>query len=155
MNAEQRARELAEDKLADREDLFVVDVKMHGGGKLEILLDGDRGIGIQECAAVSRHVGFHLEEENVLEQAYHLEVSSAGVGTPLKLQRQYPKNIGRTLQVKGTDGTEQEGILLQTDENGILLEVKTRAEKGKKPVIQEQYLLFTAIKEAVVTISFK
>src|SRR6187402_2150672 len=102
MNIEKRVIQLVEEKIADRPDLFLVDVQMHGSGILSILVDGDQGISIQDCVAISRHVGFHLEEENVIEQAYNLEVSSPGVGEPLKLVRQYKKNIGRDLSVKLT-----------------------------------------------------
>jgi ribosome maturation factor RimP len=59
---------------------------MHSNGKLVVLVDGDKGIGIDDCVrAISRHVGFHLEEENVIETAYNLEVSSPGVDAPLNI----------------------------------------------------------------------
>jgi len=108
MNIEQKVSELVEQKIADRPDLFLVGVKMHPNGKLIILMDGDSGIGIADCAAISRHVGFHLEEENVIEQAYNLEVSSPGIDTPLVLKRQYEKNIGRNVSVKQLDGVKRE-----------------------------------------------
>src|ERR1700684_1279741 len=99
MNIEKRVTELVEEKIAEiqRPDLFLVDVKMHANGKLIILLDGDKGIGIADCAAVSRYVGFRLEEESAIEDAYNLEVSSPGLDMPLTLVRQYIKNIGRNL----------------------------------------------------------
>ena len=95
MNIEQRVTALVEEKIADRPDLFLVQVKMHSNGKLIILVDGDQGLSIQDCVAISRHVGFHLEEENAIEQAYNLEVSSPGVDMPLQLGRQYVKNVGK------------------------------------------------------------
>ena len=91
MNIEKRVKELIEEKIADRPELFIVDIKMHSNGKLIILVDGDNGIGIDDCVAISRHVGFHLEEENVVETAYNLEVSSPGLDTSLTLKRQYLK----------------------------------------------------------------
>ncbi len=115
MQIEKRVIELVEEKIADRPDLFLVEVKMHGNGKLMILVDGDSGLSIQDCVAISRHVGFHLEEENAIDQAYNLEVSSPGVDTPLKLQRQYVKNMGRSLGIKLKDGSKIEGKLLQAD----------------------------------------
>src|ERR1700685_172937 len=111
MNIEKRVTELVEEKIADRPDLFLVEVKMHSNGKLIILVDGDKGIGIADCAAISRHVGFHLEGENVIDQAYNLEVSSPGIDTPLTLPRQYVKNIGRQLAIKIADGSKREGKL--------------------------------------------
>jgi ribosome maturation factor RimP len=63
MNIEKRVRELVEEKIADKPNLFIVDIKMHSNGKLIVLIDGDNGLGIDDCVQISRHVGFHLEEE--------------------------------------------------------------------------------------------
>ena len=104
MQVEKRVAALVEEKIADRPELFLVEVKMLPNNKLIIHVDGDEGISIQDCVAISRHVGFHLEEENVIEQAYNLEVSSPGVGEPLKLIRQYNKNVGRTVSIKLKEG---------------------------------------------------
>ncbi|RZJ86468.1 MAG: ribosome assembly cofactor RimP, partial [Chryseobacterium sp.] len=75
MLVENRVKELIEEKISDRPELFLVEVKMLPNNKLIIHVDGDQGISIQDCAAISRHVGFHLEEENTIEKAYNLEVS--------------------------------------------------------------------------------
>ena len=82
MDIEKYVAELVNGQIADRDDLFLVDVKFVPGGKLSILVDGDQGISIQDCAAISRHVGNTLEEENVIETAYNIEVSSPGIDTP-------------------------------------------------------------------------
>lgn len=109
MQVEKRVAALVEEKIADRPELFLVEVKMLPNNKLIIHVDGDEGISIQDCVAISRHVGFHLEEENAIEQAYNLEVSSPGVGEPLKLIRQYNKNIGRTVSIKLKEGLKKKG----------------------------------------------
>ena len=154
---EKRVAALVEEKIADKPDLFLVSVKMLPGRKLMILVDGDSGIGIADCAAISRHVGFHLEEENTIEEAYNLEVSSPGIDSPLTLQRQYIKNIGRTVIVKLTGGTIKEGKLLAADADSITIEekVKLTAEKGKKTAMVETRLALNEIIETKVTISFK
>jgi len=154
MSVENRVIELVEEKISDRPDLFLVDVKMHSNGKLIILMDGDQGINIKDCAAISRHVGYHLEEENVLEQAYNLEVSSPGIDTPLTLLRQYIKNIGRSISITMVDGSKREGKLLATSVNSIQLE-EIKKEKGKKPVKIENTIFLDQIKETKVLISFK
>ncbi|WP_407429631.1 ribosome assembly cofactor RimP [Arcticibacter sp.] len=155
MNVEQRVRELVEEKIADRPELFIVDIKMHPNGRLVILMDGDNGIGIADCAAISRTVGFHLEEENVIEQAYHLEVSSPGLDYPLSTRRQYQKNVGRSLSVKLADvPNKREGKLLEVQEEGILIEESIK-EKGKKAVLEQNLIPFDQITETKVLISFK
>ncbi|ETZ19776.1 MULTISPECIES: ribosome assembly cofactor RimP [Pedobacter] len=154
MQIEKRVTELVEEKISDRPELFLVEVKMLPNNKLIIHVDGDEGITIQDCAAISRHVGFHLEEENTIDKAYNLEVSSPGVGEPLKLKRQYDKNIGRDLSVKLAGGEIKEGKLLFVDDNGITIEAKVK-EKGKKAVLVETGIDFNSITETKVLISFK
>lgn len=153
-NIEKRVTELVEEKIADRPDLFIVSIKMHSNGKLIILLDGDNGVGIADCVAVSRHVGFHLEEENVIEDAYNLEVSSPGIDYPLESLRQYAKNIGRDVSVKMSDGKKREGKLLAADSEGITIE-ETIKEKGKKAEIQESRIPTEQITETKIIISFR
>jgi ribosome maturation factor RimP len=154
MDIEKRVKELVEEKIADRPDLFLVDVKMHSNGKLIVLVDGEKGIGIADCAQISRYVGFHLEEENVIEQAYNLEVSSPGIDAPLVLTRQYVKNIGRQLAIKMADGTKREGKLTAITEDAVIIEEIIK-EKGKKAETIEAVIPMTQITETKVLISFK
>jgi len=154
VNIEKRVKELVEEKIADKPNLFLVDIKMHSNGKLMILVDGDNGIGIDDCVAISRHVGFHLEEENVIETAYNLEVSSPGIDTPLTSARQYAKNVGRTLAIKMADGAKREGKLTGITEDAIIIEEIIK-EKGKKAETVESVIPIDKITETKVLISFK
>jgi ribosome maturation factor RimP len=154
MQIEKRVKELIEEKISDRPELFLVEVRMLPNNKLIIHVDGDEGINIQDCAAISRHVGFHLEEENTIDRAYNLEVSSPGVGEPLRLKRQYDKNIGREVGVKLSSGEAKEGKLLSVTDQGIVIEAKVK-EKGKKVQLVETNINFSDITETKVLISFK
>lgn len=156
MNIENKVTELVEEKIAEQErpDLFVVDVKMHTNGKLIILVDGDNGVGIADCAAISRYVGFKLEEDNIIEEAYNLEVSSPGLDAPLKSARQYSKNIGRNLSIKMDDGAKREGKLTAIAEDAIVIEEQIK-QKGKKAEIIESVIPLNKITETKVLISFK
>ena len=156
MDIEKRVIELVEEKISaeGRTDLFLVDVKMHSNGKLIILVDGDKGIGIADCAAISRHVGFHLEEENVVDTAYNLEVSSPGIDAPLVLPRQYVKNVGRQLAIKMADGSKKEGKLTGMTEDAVVIE-EINKEKGKKTETIESVVPLAQITETKVLISFK
>jgi ribosome maturation factor RimP len=156
VDIEKRVTELVDEKIAElgRTDLFLVDVKMHTNGKLIVLVDGDKGIGIADCAQISRYVGFRLEEENVIEQAYNLEVSSPGVDAPLMLTRQYVKNIGRQLAIKMADGSKKEGKLTAMTEDAVIIE-EINKQKGKKTETIEAVIPITQITETKVLISFK
>ncbi|GAA4139461.1 ribosome assembly cofactor RimP [Sphingobacterium kyonggiense] len=154
MQVENRVIELIEEKIADRDDLFIVSVRMLKNGVLEILLDGDNGISIDDCVKVSRHVGFHLEEENVVDHAYRLEVSSPGVDSALVLPRQYQKNIGRSVKLKMNDGGKREGKLVAVSDAAVTIEEIVK-EKGKKAVAVPAEIPLEQIKETKVLISFK
>ena len=136
--------------------LFLVDWKISADNSIEILVDGDEGLSIEEIVRISRHVEHNLDRE---EADFSLNVSSAGVGNPLVLPRQYKKNIGRTLKITRTDGSkEMEGELVSADEQGIVLKWTTREPKpvgkGKITVEKEENITYTDIKKAIVKITF-
>lgn len=150
MNLIQRVTEIVEEKIRET-GLFIVDVQLTAN-RLLIHLDGDQGVSIDQCAAVSRHVGHTLEEEDLIGHAYTLEVSSPGVGAPLKLKRQFRKNTGRFLKVKMLDGSRRTGRLLRVEEDSFFLEEEKKTA-GKKAILVESELSFPEIAEAKVTIS--
>lgn len=154
MNLEKRIREIVEEKLADRPDLFIVSIKIINNANVTVLLDGDNGLGIHDCAMVSRHIGFCLEEENAIPDAYTLEVSSPGIGTPLILDRQFQKNINRSLALKLKSGDKLEGVLLAVAGDQLTISVSLK-EKSKKLRNEEKIIDKRDIAEALVLVSFK
>jgi ribosome maturation factor RimP len=156
MNIDKKVAELVEEKISEiqRPDLFLVSAKLHANGKLIILVDGDNGIGIAECVAISRYVGFKLEEEDVIKTPYNLEVSSPGIDMPLMMTRQYTKNVGRDLAIKMADGAKREGKLTALTEDAITIEEKIK-QKGKKAEVIESVIPVNQITETKVLISFK
>ena len=151
---EKRVTELVEEKIADRPDLFLVEVKLLPNGKLMILIDGDKGVGIDVCAQVSRYVGHQLEEEGLIEKVANLEVSSPGIDAPLTLNRQYVKNIGRQVSVKIKEGLKKEGRLLAVTDEALTIEEKIKP-KGQKAELVETSIPLDQITETKVLISFK
>lgn len=149
MSVEQTVRQFIEENL--EEEYFIVEIKFKDTkpkSKLGIWLDGDKGITIDKCAKVSRALGSYIEENDIIKQAYNLEVSSAGVDTPLKFKRQYKNNIGRLLRVSLDDGENIEGKLVEVSDDNIKLEIK---EKKNIKLIE---LEFEKIQKAKVLISF-
>ncbi len=114
---------------------FVVHMSFAPGkhSVLRIDVDTDSGITLEECMKISRSVGWMIEEEGLISAAYHLEVSSPGVGQPLKLKRQYAANVGRHLAVRTQEGKDLRGKLLEVGETGISLELLPKASAKKKP----------------------
>ena len=135
---------------------FLVDIiisSKQGPTKILILIDGDQGVNIDDCASISRSVGFYLEENNVIESKYTLEVSSPGVDHPLQNVRQYTKNIGREVKVTTLENEEFKGILKDIKEDKVLFD--RQIKKGKKIELSEVEIPLENIKKTIVQISFK
>jgi ribosome maturation factor RimP len=141
-----------EEAIADT-NLFIVEIKGIAVKRAMVLLDGDDGVKIEDCARVSRHINQKMEEDGLEEALISLEVSSPGVDFPLKFERQYPQHVGRTLAIKLLDGKEIEGKLLSIDGAVIAVEEKIK-EKGKKVSLNNISLALSEIAEAKIKVTF-
>lgn len=149
-----RVRKIAEAHLKD-DSHFVVDVigSFKGAvGKLLVIVDGDKGIGIDDCADLSRDLSKELDETNLIAGAFNLEVSTPGLDQPLKSKRQYVKNIGRNVRVRQADKTE-EGRLTAVSDGGIQL--TQTIGSGKKKEEKTVEIPFDKIDKTIVLVSFK
>ena len=155
MTFKNKVQELLDVALAERPELFLVDLSINEANKISINLDGDQGVNLQDCIDISRTIENNLDRE---EQDFSLEVASAGVSSPLKFVRQYKKNIGRTLRVKTSSSDDLEAKLVAADEEKISLEWQARKPKkigkGKETVQKKVDILYENIKEAIVIVSF-
>ena len=154
MAFKEKVRQVVEEVLLEKPSLFLIDLTVSESFKISIGIDGDNGVVLQDCIDVSRAVEDNLDRE---EQDYSLEVASVGVGSPLKLVRQYKKNIGRTLIVK-TKTENIEAELVEANDLFIILSWKAREPKkigkGKETVQKELQIPYSDIKEAIVTVTF-
>lgn len=139
--------------IEEKKELFLVEVKIAPGNKVTVLLDGDKGITIDDCTAINKALYKYIEDNQIFgTKNFSLEVSSFGVDRPLQLLRQYKKNIGRNVEVVMNDGTKTEGTLADVSENEIKIEQKTG--KGNKMTTQMTTILFNQIKHTTVLITF-
>lgn len=137
-------------------DCFLVDIQ-HSNKKLEIFLDTDQGIRFDKCQKISRLIeNEYLDVAKPLGDQYTLEVSSPGVGRPLKFYRQYPKNIGRNMEISVASGETHTGQLKQVSPQGVVLSSKVRKKEGNRNVTVEEEveIPFQNIVKSVVKISF-
>lgn len=140
--------------VGEREDLFLLEVKVsgHSGAqKIVVLIDGDKGIGVDDCSKISRRLGAILEEKDIFNGKYTLEVSSPGIDTPLINPRQYQKNIGRKMKVN-VGGQEHIGALKQVNTTSIVVLAENKI--NKKIEIKEVEIPFETIDKAKVLVSF-
>ena len=90
-----KIRALAEERLAGS-DLFVVDVTCSPANEVEVLVDSDSSVAIEDCVELSRAIEASLDRD---VEDFALTVSSAGIGQPLRMLRQYRRLIGRPVEV--------------------------------------------------------
>jgi ribosome maturation factor RimP len=139
--------------LAGEQGYFLVDVRVKPTNNVKVFIDGDQGISIEKCVQVNRALYKKFEETGLFPNGdFSLEVSSPGLDEPLKLHRQYKKNIGRQVELVLQDGSKMEGRLLEVSEDGIIVE-ETRGRNKKKEVINHTFL-FDNIKTTKIQVVF-
>ena len=146
--------DLVNEALALNESLYLIDLSISTTNKIQVTVDGDNGVPLSECIRISRNVEHNFDRE---EEDFSLEVSTPEIAHPLKVKRQYIKNINRILKVK-TSEQEFEGTLVEADEDKIVLNWKAREPKpigkGKVTVNKAAIISYKDIKEAKVKIVF-
>lgn len=155
MSIKIKVEKLIESFLTTRTDLYLVDLKISTNNDINIIMDSDESMSIQDCLDVSRAIEFELDRE---EEDFSLQVMSAGLSEPLKLVRQYKKNIGRDLEITLNDDEKIIGELAKVDNEKITIILRYRRPKligkGKEDVEEEKEISFSEIKKAFVVIKF-
>lgn len=154
MSLKDKVQDLLQKALEENSSLFLIDLKMHPDNRIEVIIDGDQGVKVEDCIAVSRAIEHNLDRE---EEDFALQVMSSGVSEGLQHIRQYKKNIGRKLKVV-TEEEKYEGELVEASDELITLTWKTREPKpvgkGKVTVTKQASIPYLDIKEAKVMITF-
>ena len=117
-------------------DYFLVDVMFAEGDKIVVEIDHADGVWIEDCAELSRFLQEKLGEEL---GEYELEVGSAGIGQPFKVQQQYVNYIGEEVEVLDLEGKKITGVLKSVDGENFVVTVteKQKLEGKKRPVMVE------------------
>lgn len=143
------------------EDFYLLEVKYNPANKkVEVFLDSDSGMSLGVTSKINRFLQNKIDDMGLLGEKYILDVSSPGIGKPLKLHRQYVKNIGRFMEITYTENernVRQKGILTKVKEEGIIIQYDVKEKIKKKNVTRtvEQEIAFSIISKAVVKVSFK
>lgn len=156
MNSESQIKALeqkVEALISPEPGFFLVDLRIKPTNNIKVYIDADQGISIEKLVQLNRKLYKDIEESNFFPNGdFSLEVSSPGLDEPLRMVRQYRKNIGRNVEVMQQDGTRIEGKLLEVTEDGILVESETG--KNKKKQVVQHTILFDHIKTTKIQIKF-
>ncbi|MFT4698114.1 MAG: ribosome maturation factor RimP [Flavobacteriaceae bacterium] len=147
--------QLLDQALDKNKSLFLIGFSIIGNNQIRVIIDGDNGVTVNDCIAVSREIEHNLDRDEI---DFSLDVASAGVSEPLVEIRQYSKNIGRNLKVITSEKEVIEGKLADANDDNITLQWKAREPKpigkGKVTVSKEAVLPYKDIVEAKVMIKF-
>ena len=93
---------------------------------LRCYIDRDGGVNIQDCETVSRALSDQLDAEDYIEDAYILEVSSPGLGRPLKKERDFERSLGEEVEIRLYKALNKQkeftGILKAYDKETVTIE---------------------------------
>lgn len=132
---------------------FLVEVRIKPTNNVKVFIDADEGVILSDLIDYNRKLYKQLEESSLFPDGdFSLEVSSPGLDEPLKLLRQYKKNVGRFVDITLKDSTKKEGKLVDATEDGIVIETETG--KGKKKETKQESVLFDQIKNTKIQVKF-
>ena len=155
MDFRAKVEQLVHEFLETRKDLYLVDLKISAGDDITVILDGDEGLSLQDCLDASRAIEFNLDRE---EHDFSLQVMSPGLSEPLKLPRQFKKNMGREIEVLLNSDEKIQGEVVAVDDEKVTLVLRYRRPKligkGKEDVVENKEIPYTEIKKALVVIKF-
>ncbi|WP_310599054.1 ribosome maturation factor RimP [Desulfobulbus sp.] len=109
-------RGFAEPLLTDMAmELVEIQFRREGHGwVLRLFIDKEGGVAIDDCVAVSREISAYLEVEDLIDHAYHLEVSSPGLERPLKKRDDFIRFAGKLVRIKLREPAAGQRVLIGT-----------------------------------------
>lgn len=155
MDFRAKVEQLVHEFLETRKDLYLVDLKISAGDDITVILDGDEGLSLQDCLDASRAIEYNLDRE---EHDFSLQVMSPGLSEPLKLPRQFKKNMGREIEVLLNSDEKIQGEVVAVNDEKVTVVLRYRRPKligkGKEDVVENKEIPYADIKKALVVIKF-
>lgn len=127
---------------------FLVDVSVTNDNVISVEIDADEGVDIDFCVELSRFIESNLDRES---EDFELNVGSAGLTSPFKVQRQYQKNIGQQVEVIVADGSKHKGELVSVDNDTFSIDetlmIRKEGDKRKKTYTETLTFNYSEIKQ--------
>ena len=151
MSKEDQIKEWIQEILAET-DCFIVSSRLGADANFKFFIDSDTGFSLEKSVKINRTLRNRIDDSGLFPNGnYSLEISSPGIDEPLKLPRQYKKNIGRLLEIKTKEEEELEGRLKEVTELELIIETKGKKKEPKKEI----NIKMDNIETAIVQIEFK
>lgn len=153
--SEKYINQLVEEKIGGT-NCFLVDLSVSGSNAITVEIDSADGVKISDCVELSRYIENNLDRE---EEDFELSVTSAGIGRPFKVFKQYEASLGKEVEVLLNNGEKLIGELKEVSPDEISIgyskKVKIEGKKKKELVYEQKKLSMGEIKETKIIVSFK
>lgn len=115
-------------------EYFLVEADVDNQNKITVEIDHKEGVWIEDCCDLSKYIEEHLDRD---QEDFELEVGSAGIGQPFKVQQQYINAIGYDVELMTSEGKKLEGEMknVTPEDFTVLVQEKQKIEGKKRPVI--------------------
>ncbi len=139
-------------EILDETDCFIVSSKLGTDANYKFFIDSDTGFSLEKSVKINRALRNRIDDSGLFPDGnYSLEISSPGIDEPIRLPRQYKKNVGRLLEIKTLEEELLEGRLIEVMDEALIIETKGTKKEPKKTI----NIKMNNIKTATVQVEFK
>lgn len=126
MKFEEKFKKILSEILENHKSLFLVELAFSSKNDIKVLLDGDKGVTLRDCTSINSEIKKKLNQD---ETNYSVEIGSCGVDYPLKMIRQFKKNISRKIEIIDLDDRKHTGTLAKVSKASFEIKWKERQPK--------------------------
>ena len=126
MKFEEKFRNILSEILENYKSLFLIDLTFGSNNDVKVFLDGDNGVTLKDCASINSDIKKNINQDEI---NYSVEIGSCGIDYPLKLMRQFKKNISRNVEITDFDDRKYNGILVKASNTSFEINWKERQPK--------------------------
>lgn len=127
MKFEEKFKKILSEILENHKSLFLVELAFSSKNDIKVLLDGDEGVTLRDCTSINSEIKKKLNQDEI---NYSVEIGSCGIDYPLKMIRQFKKNISRKIEIIDLDDRKHTGTLAKVSKASF--EIKWKERQSKK-----------------------
>ena len=151
---EEKFRNILSEILENYKSLFLIDLTFGSNNDVKVFLDGDNGVTLKDCASINSDIKKNINQDEI---NYSVEIGSCGIDYPLKLMRQFKKNITRKIEITDFDDRKYSGILRKVTSTSFEINWKERQPKkigkGKTTVALSKNFNYGEYKKAHIVLN--
>lgn len=154
MKFEEKFGNILSEILENYKSLFLIELTFSSNNDVKVFLDGDKGVTLKDCASINSDIKKKINQDEI---NYSVEIGSCGIDFPLKLVRQFKKNIFRKIEITDLDGLKHIGTLTKVSKTSFEINWKERQAKkigkGKTTVALSKNFNYGEYKKAQIILN--